>query len=749
MAVNNPVNNSAPKQWALTENETLTSFEAWKSNFTYRLNSEARFAIFLVDGSTWNKKARGQGDVRGLLPDLGADNAPDPNGYTAAQKVHNLELMLGQIANFCPIISRRTIVHDSTSLSSVWQSIKLHFGFQTTGGNFIDFVDIKFSPPERPETLYQRMLAFIENNLLCPDMAMTHKGEPIAEFEDMTPTLENVVVLLWLQQIHPNLPSIVKQKYGADLRAKTLTSLKPEISLALPSLINEAKSSDARVMRSGPTSSSFPHRNQSANFRQGSRRFPQQSRSQSRFNRRGDRQPLQKSCPICKAAGRDATHFLSMCQYLPESDKKFMTRARQVMIEDDCMSDGAADDNYDDSYDFPPNEEEPVVSPSARRVNVRASPLSHTFYEHNPLAVTIDTGAETNLIRSSTATAIKCPIYPSTQVAFQADGKTPLNVQGETHVILTRNDMELKFSGLVVDDLDVEILAGVPFMEINDIAVRPKNKEISIGSDCSFTYDGTTPQCSVNSRSSILRVTERTTIWPGEFLDVPVPVKDSSLHDALVAVEPHSSSSCNTWPTPGIYQSVGNRIRFVNSTENPHVFKKHAHVALASPTYDPTDGCTPQSADAAPWESAAHPTVSHTTTHHTGTLHSEGVILNPDAVIDQTASAKFSALHRQYDDVFDPQYGTYNHKFGRFEAVVNMGTVKPQQRKGRVPQYSRDKLVELQAKFNEMDALGVLAKPEAIGVTVEYLNPSFLNQKAKPRKRVSVCDRIHRSREIL
>ena len=55
--------------------------------------------------------------------------------------------------------------------------------------------------------------------------------------------------------------------------------------------------------------------------------------------------------------------------------------------------------------------------------------------------------------------------------------------------------------------------------------------------------------------------------------------------------------------------------------------------------------------------------------------------------------------------------------------------MKPQQRKGRVPQYSCDKLVELQAKCNELDALGVLPKPETLDVTVEFLNPSFLVKK--------------------
>ena len=58
-----------------------------------------------------------------------------------------------------------------------------------------------------------------------------------------------------------------------------------------------------------------------------------------------------------------------------------------------------------------------------------------------------------------------------------------------------------------------------------------------------------------------------------------------------------------------------------------------------------------------------------------------------------------------------------------------MGPVQPPQRKGRVPQYSRDKLVELQEKFDELEQCQVFRRPEDIGVTVEYLNPSFLVKK--------------------
>ena len=58
-----------------------------------------------------------------------------------------------------------------------------------------------------------------------------------------------------------------------------------------------------------------------------------------------------------------------------------------------------------------------------------------------------------------------------------------------------------------------------------------------------------------------------------------------------------------------------------------------------------------------------------------------------------------------------------------------MGPVQPPQRKGHIPQYARNQLVELQAKFYELETMGVFRRPEDVPVNVEYINPSFLIKK--------------------
>ena len=105
------------------------------------------------------------------------------------------------------------------------------------------------------------------------------------------------------------------------------------------------------------------------------------------------------------------------------------------------------------------------------------------------------------------------------------------------------------------------------------------------------------------------------------------------------------------------------------------------------------------------------------------------MILDPDGCLDQDTRDKFMAVNLEFDDVFNPSISNYNGTSEKIEAVVNIGPTLPPQRKGRLPQYNRDTLEELQDRFDELEAAGVFAKPEQVNVHVEYLNTSFLVKK--------------------
>ena len=72
----------------------------------------------------------------------------------------------------------------------------------------------------------------------------------------------------------------------------------------------------------------------------------------------------------------------------------------------------------------------------------------------------------------------------------------------------------------------------------------------------------------------ILRAPVKTTIWPGEFIEVDTP--SELLIDAEVAIEPRCESSyLSTWLKPSILSSVDGKVCIPNHTSSPIVIKKN------------------------------------------------------------------------------------------------------------------------------------------------------------------------------
>ena len=692
----------APKQWQLTKIETITSYESWRQNLIYVLSLDKNFVPFL--DATWQKQTAAN-PRKGLTND--GTGVPEAQRLTATQKNTHLDLLLGQIANFCPVISRNSIVKHSTSLNDIWQKIRQHYGFQSTRAHFLDLASIHLQPDERPEDLFQRLMAFFEDNLLTVHGGLTHHGVQVTTDEDLSPTLENTVVVLWLQLIHPGLPLLVKQKYASELRNKTLASLKPEISQALGSLLDELRSiEDIKAMRVGSTTP---------------RRHPNSGHGQRR------QRPF-LSCILCKTAGRPhTTHNLMDCHYLPDRDRRPWARSRMVM--DDPDDPGAEEcEPLDECSDLvaPPVQ---GGEPAALRVSIVQSPVLNTFYHKHPVQLTLDTGATSNMVCASSAKLYGFPITPASQMARQADGVTPMDVIGEVHCSLTRGQWTFELDALVVRQLDVDILACNPFMVRNDIGVRPAKRQIEIGGTEIISYSSPsrhTRQPNVRrTQSFLLRNPHRTVVLPGEYVQFSTPSDVDC--DTLWALEPQLDCPSNmprkpedAWPPPQQIQSVDHAVSVSNTTDSPILLKsgeqlcqvRHILPVEASASTSPLTTC-----------SAASPSPA------TCKPFSPRVILDPDRCLDQVTSDKFEALNLEFDDVFNPSISKYNGASGKIEAVVNIGPTLPPQREGRLPQYNRNTLDELQDKFDELEAAGVFAKPEQVNVHVEYLNTSFLVKK--------------------
>ncbi|CAH3035332.1 unnamed protein product, partial [Porites lobata] len=366
----------------------------------------------------------------------------------------------------------------------------------------------------------------------------------------------------------------------------------------------------------------------------------------------------------------------------------------------------------------------------SRRVSTKQSPHFKAFYKHYPVQLTLDTGAETSMIKSSLARSIGAPITKSSQQALQADGLTPLAVVGETRPLLSRADKHLALDALVVDDLDVDVLAGTPFLIANDISVRPAKCQVRIQDSEVIHYehrsDPTTASHAVRrAQCYTLRAPSSTTVlWPGDYVELDVPPDLGEDH--VLALQPRTDTpvrkhtkATSIWPEPQILEAVGTKVRLVNSSQEPKLIGRHEHHSQILPTEE-TSSFTP---------TPSLPCLPQPVKPKSSLPFSSSVSIDPDNILPEDLRVRFRQLLQTYDRIFDPDITGYNGAAGPILASVNIGPVQPPQRKGRVPQYSRNQLVELQAKFDELEQAQVFRRPEDLGITVEYLNPSFLVKK--------------------
>ena len=196
----------------LSEEETLTSFEDWKNNLLFYLNQEKSFAPFLIQDAGWKKSSDA-----------------DVNRGVQATELPSLKNFLGVIAGLAPPLLHGDIIDDSTKLEDTFNFIRGYYNFAPSEATFLKFCAIKREivggNVERPVRLYLRLRQFIRDNLLLSGGKITHDGALPTASEKMSPTTERLIVLRWLELLHPKLPDHVGKVFSADLRNKSFERL--------------------------------------------------------------------------------------------------------------------------------------------------------------------------------------------------------------------------------------------------------------------------------------------------------------------------------------------------------------------------------------------------------------------------------------------------------------------------------------------------------------------------------------------
>ena len=317
------------------------------------------------------------------------------------------------------------------------------------------------------------------------------------------------------------------------------------------------------------------------------------------------------------------------------------------------------------------------------------------------------------MIRASSASAYGFPVLPASQMARQADGVTPMEVVGEVHCSLIRGSYTFDLDALVVRKLDVEILAGNPFLATNDIAIRPAKREIVIGGSDVVHYGTpakTTPHSTARrTQSFLLRNQSQTVVLPGAYLQLTTPLESDP--DALWSLEPRLDSPSNhpckpetAWTPPQNVLSVGHTLRIANTT-SPILINRCEQLCqvrhvIPTPISDPSACCS------------THRYATPPPVHNKP--FSVSAVVDPDFSLPPEVRDEFRELNFEFDDVFDPFISKYNGASGKIEAVVNMGPNLPPQRKGRLPQYNRNTMEVCRQNLTNLKMLESLPNPSRL-----------------------------------
>ena len=122
--------------------------------------------------------------------------------------------------------------------------------------------------------------------------------------------------------------------------------------------------------------------------------------------------------------------------------------------------------------------------------------------------------------------------------ASQADGVSKMKPLGEVTFTVTRGSYSLPLEAIVVEELDCDILGGMPFLKANKILIDIPNDTLILNGKHKLCYKDKAGKASQleESKSFLLRTCKAEVLWPGDYAEFEVPPEFRD--GEMVAVEP-------------------------------------------------------------------------------------------------------------------------------------------------------------------------------------------------------------------
>ena len=184
-----------------------------------------------------------------------------------------------------------------------------------------------------------------------------------------------------------------------------------------------------------------------------------------------------KQCAVCKSVGRPHTgHDVGDCWFLSKFEKMEIAKDLQVTVEPTEEDSDEPFASTVQKLNMDPHERSnssKSLSSVVQKVEYDASPFFFAFYKHHRCHVVIDTGATSSVVSQSFANHSGVAVKSTLHSVRSAD-KSSLPILGKVHFTLNFGNLNLPITALVIEKLDCDILAGIPFCKTNDIHIHLK-----------------------------------------------------------------------------------------------------------------------------------------------------------------------------------------------------------------------------------------------------------------------------------
>ena len=216
-----------PPPRPLNNSETTHTLAQWRINFKQYCKRDESYRTFLQSTTTWDSNRENYG----FTATVGTK--------TPAMQAEDLQDFLYMLASFLPhgYITDK-IVKKSTSFESAFLIIEENFGLVPSQESLCDFLDLSRSPNEPFRQFYDRMVSFMTKHLMKEGVTEVDGVTVPTGGDSLSVSLLNMIALLWIKKIHPDLLKIVRTEYAKELRDNTaIAALVPRISLSIDAML--------------------------------------------------------------------------------------------------------------------------------------------------------------------------------------------------------------------------------------------------------------------------------------------------------------------------------------------------------------------------------------------------------------------------------------------------------------------------------------------------------------------------------